>query len=319
MEAIVRARCAAACSRRDARPIRSGARSSAAFGLLDGGRDGGRRAGAGVGAVARARPASAMRWRASTPRHRRADRGGDRSRRARGDRDRRRQRDHRRRPRRAGGARRALHHPDAPTCASCAGRCAACRLSVACDVRNPLLGPEGAARVFAPQKGADAGRRSSELEQRLGRWARLARATTGRDPARRADGGRGAAGWPAGCGRSRAPSCARAPRWCSRWSASTPRMRESFAVVTGEGRLDEQTLAGKARVRGRDPLPAGGVPCYAVVGSDALDAFEQRLLNIEVEAARASGAARPSARARRRAARPRELGQPHPGAVTASS
>src|SRR5204863_10182607 len=30
------------------------------------------------------------------------------------------------------------------------------RLAVACDVRNPLLGPDGAAAVFAPQKGADA-------------------------------------------------------------------------------------------------------------------------------------------------------------------
>ena len=36
------------------------------------------------------------------------------------------------------------------------------------------------------------------------------------------------------------------------------RMREAFVVVTGEGRLDEQTLARQGRVRGRDPLPPGG-------------------------------------------------------------
>ena len=67
------------------------------------------------------------------------------------------------------------------------------------------------------------------------------------------------------------------------------RARDSFAVVTGEGRLDEQTLAGKAVFEVATRCRQGGVPCYAVVGADALDAFERRLLNVEVEAAARDG------------------------------
>jgi glycerate kinase len=63
------------------------------------------------------------------------------------------------------------------------------------------------------------------------------------------------------------------------------RMRGARAVVTGEGRLDEQTLAGKAVFEVATRSRQAGVPCYAVVGTDALDAFEKRLVNIEVEQA----------------------------------
>ena len=69
------------------------------------------------------------------------------------------------------------------------------RLAVACDVRNPLLGPDGAAAVFAPQKGADA-EGVAKLERRLADWAKLARRSTGRDPS--AEPMAGAAGGLAG-------------------------------------------------------------------------------------------------------------------------
>ena len=64
------------------------------------------------------------------------------------------------------------------------------KLSLACDVRIPMCGPDGAARTFAPQKGASPDE-VDKLERRLVAWARLARKTTGRDPARGADGRRG--------------------------------------------------------------------------------------------------------------------------------
>jgi glycerate kinase len=63
------------------------------------------------------------------------------------------------------------------------------------------------------------------------------------------------------------------------------RARESFAVVTGEGRLDDQTLAGKVVFEVATRARQSGVPCYAVVGLDELDAFGHRLLGLEVEAA----------------------------------
>jgi glycerate kinase len=66
-------------------------------------------------------------------------------------------------------------------------------------------------------------------------------------------------------------------------------MKRSRAVITGEGRLDEQTLAGKVVFEVATRSRQAGVPCYVVVGDDALDAFGKRLLNIEVEAAARSG------------------------------
>ena len=157
------------------------------------------------------------------------------------------------------------------------------KLSVACDVRNPLCGPDGAARTFAPQKGAD--RETVErLERRLSDWARLARKTTRRDPA--SEPMAGAAGGIAGglwafAGAELRPGAALVLDAL----AFDDRMRGSFAVVTGEGRLDEQTLQGKALWEVATRCRQAGVPCYAVVGVDALDAFGKRLLNIEVAAA----------------------------------
>jgi glycerate kinase len=59
------------------------------------------------------------------------------------------------------------------------------------------------------------------------------------------------------------------------------RLRRSRAVVTGEGRLDEQSLAGKAvsevAVRARQ----AGVPSHAIVGELALDAFSLRILDLQ--------------------------------------
>jgi glycerate 2-kinase len=58
------------------------------------------------------------------------------------------------------------------------------------------------------------------------------------------------------------------------------RAHVSRAVVTGEGRLDRQSLAGKAMGEVAVRCRQRGVPCHAVVGSDALPPFEHRLLDL---------------------------------------
>jgi glycerate 2-kinase len=70
-------------------------------------------------------------------------------------------------------------------------RLAAARIEVACDVDNPLTGPEGAAAVYGPQKGAEPAQ-VRQLDTALARWADVVAATTGHD--HRADPGAGAAG-----------------------------------------------------------------------------------------------------------------------------
>jgi glycerate kinase len=59
------------------------------------------------------------------------------------------------------------------------------------------------------------------------------------------------------------------------------RMRAARAVITGEGALDTQSLAGKAVSEVATRARQNGVPCYAVVGRLALDAFGRRILDLE--------------------------------------
>lgn len=59
------------------------------------------------------------------------------------------------------------------------------------------------------------------------------------------------------------------------------RMRAAHAVVVGEGRLDLQTLAGKAPGELATRARQSGVPCFAVVGSRTLDAFGGRILDLQ--------------------------------------
>jgi glycerate 2-kinase len=145
------------------------------------------------------------------------------------------------------------------------------KLVVACDVRTPW---EDAARVFGPQKGADPDT-VRRLDRRL---ARLARAAP-RDP--RGVPMTGAAGGLAG------------GLWAHRGARLVPgapfvldaigfddRMRAARFVVTGEGRLDEQTLEGKVLFEVSTRCRQGGVACHAVVGQDALDDFRARLMDL---------------------------------------
>ena len=59
------------------------------------------------------------------------------------------------------------------------------------------------------------------------------------------------------------------------------RMRAAAFVVTGEGRLDEQTLEGKAAGEVAVRCRQAGVACHAVVGEDAIDDFSIRVLALD--------------------------------------
>ena len=69
------------------------------------------------------------------------------------------------------------------------------------------------------------------------------------------------------------------------------RMRAARAVIVGEGRLDLGTLAGKAPGEVATRARQAGVPCFAAVGSRALDAFGARILDLQevLEAGDAKG------------------------------
>jgi glycerate kinase len=59
------------------------------------------------------------------------------------------------------------------------------------------------------------------------------------------------------------------------------RLRTARAVVTGEGRIDEQTLQGKVVGEVATRSRQRGVPCSAIVGRSDLDRFGRRLLDLD--------------------------------------
>jgi glycerate kinase len=113
----------------------------------------------------------------------------------------------------------------------------------ACDVQNPLLGPRGAAQIFGPQKGADA-KTVAALDAALQHLAEVVTRDLGCDF--RETPGAGAAG---GIAFGLLSFCQ--AHICSGFDlvADVLRLEERIAasdlVITGEGRLDGQTLDGK--------------------------------------------------------------------------
>ncbi len=136
---------------------------------------------------------------------------------------------------------------------------------VASDVRNPLTGPEGASIVFGPQKGA-LGDDVRVLEGSLSNFADVVARTLGRDL--RDQPGAGAAG---GLGfalmaflRARVRPGAELVLDSLHFDE---RVRGASLCVTGEGRLDGQSLFGKASITVARRARDAGVPVVAVVGS----------------------------------------------------
>lgn len=152
---------------------------------------------------------------------------------------------------------------------------------VACDVDNPLTGPQGAAAVYGPQKGADA-RQVTQLEAALAHWADVVAEATGTD--RRQTPGAGAAG---GVGfAALALLDARLQPGIELvldMIRFQDRLAQADLVVTGEGMLDEQTLHGKAVAGVATAARAAGIPVVAVCGRNVLDA--ETLAAVGIEAA----------------------------------
>jgi glycerate kinase len=146
------------------------------------------------------------------------------------------------------------------------------RLVILCDVRTPF---EDAARVFGAQKGAG----PDEILRLTKRLHALARRLE-RDP--RGVPMTGAAGGLAG-GLWGALDAELVPGASFVLDAVDfdPRMRAARVVLTGEGKLDQQSLAGKLVAEIATRARQTGVPCYAIVGTRELDSFGARILDLQ--------------------------------------
>ncbi|HEY1771370.1 MAG TPA: glycerate kinase [Chthoniobacterales bacterium] len=151
------------------------------------------------------------------------------------------------------------------------------RIVAACDVRNPLLGSEGATRTFGAQKGATP-EQMEVLESALTRLADVAAETFGCD--HRAEAGAGAAG---GLGFGLLTFCGATIRSGFEAIAELIGLHEKIAradiVITGEGKLDRQTLSGKAPAGVAQLARAAGKRVFAIVGQaeggEPSDLFEE--------------------------------------------
>ena len=144
-------------------------------------------------------------------------------------------------------------------------RVAQVEVVVASDVTNPLTGPAGAAATYGPQKGADDDA-VADLDAALGIYGAAIQAATGRDvadlPGAGAAGGTGAAllGFTNATLRPGVEVVAE-------MIGLTAALEDADLVITGEGRADEQTLAGKAAMGVAQMAGERGTPVVLLCGT----------------------------------------------------
>ena len=143
------------------------------------------------------------------------------------------------------------------------------RIIAAVDVKNPLLGENGATRVFGPQKGASKGDLDN-LERALTRLADVVATEFGFDY--REEAGTGAAG---GLGFGLLSFCDATIRAGFEVVAEAvgleAKMKNADLVITGEGSLDRQTLEGKTPSGVARLARKLGKPVFAIVGRASED------------------------------------------------
>lgn len=135
---------------------------------------------------------------------------------------------------------------------------------VACDVTNPLYGPEGAAHVFAPQKGATY-TIVETLDCGLRNYAKAILRFNGKDVAHTAGGG-AAGGSGAGLLALLDARLERGIDFILEAMHFEETIQGSSLVVTGEGCIDRQTVMGKAPSGVLRKASSQGIPCIAIGG-----------------------------------------------------
>lgn len=157
-------------------------------------------------------------------------------------------------------------------------RLAQCRIKVLCDVTNPLCGPNGAAFIYAPQKGASA-EEVQLLDQALSHFADVAAQTLGRDLQNTP--GSGAAGG-LGFGLLAFLNAQLVPGIDTVLEVIhfAEKLQKADLVLTGEGSLDEQTLHGKTIAGVAKAAANANVPVLAFGGRMQLNQSQLNQLGV---------------------------------------
>ncbi|WP_417528712.1 glycerate kinase [Marinomonas shanghaiensis] len=147
---------------------------------------------------------------------------------------------------------------------------AGCRFDVACDVDNPLCGERGASAIFGPQKGATPDM-VTMLDRTLGHFADVLVQSGFAD--HRLDSGVGAAGG-MGLGAKVFLNARLKPGIdiVMETVGLAEKIKGADLVITGEGRIDGQTVFGKTPMGVLKKANANGVPTIGIAGSLGKDA-----------------------------------------------
>jgi glycerate kinase len=143
------------------------------------------------------------------------------------------------------------------------------KLEVACDVDNPLCGPAGASHIFGPQKGATPDM-VKLLDANLSHYADVIKQTNGREV--KTISGAGAAG---GLGAAFLGLFNATLRPGIQIVVDAVKLNEivkdADLVITGEGRIDSQTIHGKTPIGVARTAKRYDIPVIAIAGSTAKD------------------------------------------------
>ena len=138
-------------------------------------------------------------------------------------------------------------------------------IRIACDVDNPLCGPRGAAAIYGPQKGATP-EQVQQLDRHLAHLADLIERDVGRD-VRSIPGAGGAGGLGAGLIAFFDATLQPGVQLVMETLRFDQRIAGADLIVTGEGRLDQQSMMGKVIEGVGRAGQAAGVPVVALVGA----------------------------------------------------
>ncbi len=137
-------------------------------------------------------------------------------------------------------------------------------IEVACDVRNPLLGSEGASAIYGPQKGASP-EIVRELDAALARFADVVEAFVGR-PIRDVPGAGAAGGLGAGLLAFLDARLVSGAELVLRSVGFSKKLAGADLVITGEGRIDRQSGYGKLTGAVAAAARRANVPVVAIAG-----------------------------------------------------
>jgi glycerate kinase len=154
------------------------------------------------------------------------------------------------------------------------------KIEVACDVDNPLTGPKGASAIFGPQKGASP-EMVAVLDQNLQHYATVIERVLGKQ-VKDIPGAGAAGGLGAGLLAFLNAELKRGVDIILETVKFAEKIQGAALVITGEGRIDGQTIFGKTPVGVAKTAKRYGIPVIAIAGSVSDDS--DVVLNHGIEA-----------------------------------